>query len=530
MRRFHSYGPVDKDIHFSVPRTELVDRCLEQLIGYPEKGGHYFTVWAPRQTGKTWLSRQVVLEIKARYPDRFDILFFSLGVLRGISIPNNQNSNDVPKAFSDIISEKFPHEPTITDWKAFRDLFSRNRGLWDKPLILLIDEVDTLPFFWLDVLVGQFREMYLDRESNWLHGLALIGVRAVLGVDSERGSPFNIQRSLHVPNFTLDEVTDLFDQYQRESGQVVDPEIVRSVYDATHGQPGLVGWFGELLTEKYNPERTASIDISAWNTVLRKALFVEWNNTVLNLVKKVRAGYVFHVLKLFSDANVPFSLDADWCGYLYLNGVIEPETAIDKDSNSIEVCRFSCPFIQKRLYNALTDDLIGDRLPMLALDPLDDLADVFEGETLNLPSLLDRYKAYLVRMKARGLNPFKDQPRRSDLNYTEAVGHFHLYAWMKEAVADICVISPEFPTGNGKVDLHLTCRNKIGIIEIKSFRSYAGTQKAISQAAAYARRLNLASVTVALFVSLDDAAVLASLSKETRYDGVTVTVVAIGWT
>ncbi|MFP4429135.1 MAG: hypothetical protein ACLFPB_07420 [Desulfovermiculus sp.] len=36
-------------------------------------------------------------------------------------------------------------------------------------------------------------------HSNYfLHGLALIGVRAVLGVGSERGSPFNVQHSLHV--------------------------------------------------------------------------------------------------------------------------------------------------------------------------------------------------------------------------------------------------------------------------------------------------------------------------------------------
>ena len=69
---------------------------------------------------------------------------------------------------------------------------------------------------------------------------------------------------------------------------------------------------------------------------------------------------------------------------------------------------FSFPFIQKRLYNALTDDLIGDRLPMLAIEPLADLADVFEGEILNLPSLLDRYKACLVRMKAKGLRFITD--------------------------------------------------------------------------------------------------------------------------
>jgi len=302
-----------------------------------------------------------------------------------------------------------------------------------------------------------------------------------------------------------------------------------SVYESTNGQPGLVGWFGELLTEKYNPGKDCSIDPNTWETVHHAAITLEWNNTVLNLVKKVRMGYVPHVLKLFSRSDVSFSIDMEWCAYLYMNGVIVPELQTGENGGKTSVCRFSCPFIQKRLYNALTDDLIGD-LPMLAVDPVDDLADVFEGETLNLPPLLDRYKAYLVRMKAKGLNPFKDQPRRTDLHYTEAVGHFHLYAWMKQAIEDVCVISPEFPTGNGKVDLHLKCRDKLGIIEIKSFRSHAGTQTGILQAASYARNLNLNSVTLALFVPVDDEVVLAKLSGEHQSDGVTVTVVAIGWT
>jgi hypothetical protein len=534
MRRFHSYGPVDKDIHFSVPRTDIVKQYLDQLIGHPEKGGHYFTVWAPRQTGKTWLTRQVVQEIEERYPDQYKILSFSLGILRGISIPKNQNSDEIPKPFSNIISEKFPNEPVVKDWKEFRDMFSQSKGLWDRPLILLIDEVDTLPSFWLDVLVGQFREMYLDRPkdhlANWLHGLALIGVRAVLGVDSERGSPFNIQRSLHVPNFTLDEVIDLFDQYQQESGQIVEPEVTQSVYESTNGQPGLVGWFGELLTEKYNPGKDRFIDLNMWKMVHHAAITLEWNNTVLNLVKKVRMGYVPHVLELFSRSDVSFSIDTEWCAYLYMNGVIVPELYTDEIGGITSVCRFSCPFIQKRLYNALTADLIGDRLPMLAVEPLDDLADVFEGETLNLPSLLHRYKAYLVRMKAKGLNPFKDQPRRTDLHYTEAVGHFHLYAWLQAAIGRRCVTSPEFPTGNGKVDIHIRCNGKKGIIEVKSFVDMSETRKGTEQAAAYARSLNLNSVTLALFVPVDDETILAKLSGENQFDLVTVTVVAIGWT
>ena len=44
MRRFHSYGPVDEDIHFCVPRRELVEDCAGQLVGAPGKAGHYFTI------------------------------------------------------------------------------------------------------------------------------------------------------------------------------------------------------------------------------------------------------------------------------------------------------------------------------------------------------------------------------------------------------------------------------------------------------------------------------------------------------
>ena len=82
-------------------------------------------------------------------------------------------------------------------------------------------------------------------------------------------------------------------------------------------------------------------------------------------------------------------------------------------------------------------DGTGDRCDVCPLDPLDELSDVFTTSGLDLPALLQRYKAYLTRLKAKGINPWKDQPRRSDMHLTEDVGHFHLYAWLKEAVEDL---------------------------------------------------------------------------------------------
>ncbi|MEA2013697.1 MAG: AAA-like domain-containing protein, partial [Thermodesulfobacteriota bacterium] len=476
MRNFHSYGPVDCELHFCVPRQRLVEEYTEHLVGHLEKGGHYFTIWAPRQTGKTWLMRQVKKRIEEEYGDRFVLGTMSMqGVVVEHDDPVDRFLDFAPRLMLTSMKKDVSRP---SDWDGWTGMFLKEGGVFDRPVILFIDEFDSLPPKVIDRLVTLFRDMYLNRESYLLHGLALIGVRAVLGVESERGSPFNIQRSLHVPNFTREEVHDLFGQYVKESGQEIAPDVLVGVYEKTRGQPGLVGWFGELLTEKYNPGAGKDIDWNIWQRVYRKAIHVEWNNTVLNLVKKVRTGFKQHVLELFSRSDIQFSLDADWCSYLYLNGVIDSALYVKDSGEETEICRFSSPFVQKRLYNALTYDLVGDRMPILALEPLDELKDVFEGAQLNLPALLKRYRDYLIRLKAKGLNPWKEQPRRADMHLTEAVGHFHLYAWLNEAVEDICVISPEFPTGNGKVDLHLRCGDKRGIIEVKSFKSLAKAKRA----------------------------------------------------
>jgi hypothetical protein len=284
-----------------------------------------------------------------------------------------------------------------------------------------------------------------------------------------------------------------------------------------------------LLTETYNPGPDKPIDYRVFQWIHHKALYAEPNNTILNLIQKARGPHSDRVVELFSRSDMSFSFDRDWCAYLYQNGIIAPDTVFNQKGDPLEVCRFSAPFIQERLYNALTDDLVGDRLPILALSPLDDLADVFSGPELDLPALLTRYKDYLKRLKANGLNPWKDQPRRADLHLTEAVGHFHLYAWLKDAVEGQCVVCPEFPTGNGKVDLHLRCGEKRGIVEIKSFKSRSKIPFAAQQASRYAQQMELSAVVLVLFAPVEDEDMLEKLSSVETIDGVEVSTIAIGW-
>jgi hypothetical protein len=529
MRHFSSYGPVDPRFNFAVERRELVERCVEQLVGQPGEDGHFFTIWAPRQAGKTWLMRRAIEEVSARYGDRFVV-----GSLQMQGALDPKDTEEVlfrttPRLFRDGFEFELDAPRSWDDWM---HLFARQGGAFDRPLILLIDEFDSLPPAVIDALVSRFRTMFLARRGYFLHGLALVGVRAVLGVESDRGSPFNVQRSLHVPNLTRDEVTELFRQYQAESGQKVEAEVVAQVFDVTRGQPGLVSWFGELLTEKHNPGPTEAITPAVFDRVYGMALQVEWNNTVLNLVKKARGLHQPHVVALFTDPNVPFNMDKDWCNYLYMNGIIDRAPAPGRADGSSFVCRFSSPFVQRRLYAALTDDMFGDKGPILAIEPGDRLDDVFTSGGLCVPPLLARYRGYLSRLAARGIDPWHGQPRRkTDLHLTEAVGQFHLYAWLRDAVGRRCVISPEFPTGNGKVDLvvRTTEESHVGLIEVKSFVDMYDLDKGRAQAAAYARQLGLSSVTMAVFVPVPDEAVPPSISGETVLEGVSVVVVAIGW-
>ncbi len=533
MRRFHSYGPVDAKKHFVAPRKALIESCVRFLVGDIEEGGHFFTIWAPRQTGKTWLMQQAMQSISAEYKDRFALQRLSFGGLRGAALePDAQRTGrTVPVALEKLLAKNLPGAVgPIQDWQDFIGLFTREAGLWDQPLILLIDEVDTLHPELLDMMVAQFREIYLDRNRYLLHGLGLAGVRAVLGVESRRGSPFNIQRSLRVPNFSREEVEDLFCQYEAESGQIVDPGIIERLYAATRGQPGLVCWFGEMMTETYNPGADLPIDLPLWEEIYDAAIHREWNNTVLNLIKKAKRPYLNHVVELFSRSNIPFNIQSDWCSFLYLNGIIEEERIPAATRGKKYICRFSSPFVQEALYNALTLDIVGEVLPIPPLDPLDDLADVFAEPELDLLALLARYKDYLKRLKARGLNPWKDQPRRADLHLTEAVGHFHLYSWLLNAIGRRCSVSPEFPTGNGKVDLHLRCEGKKGLIEVKSFIDIHEAKRSKKQAAAYALQMGLKCVTLAMFVPTDDDTVLEKLSGSETIDGVGVNTTAIGWT
>ncbi|MBF0452595.1 MAG: AAA-like domain-containing protein [Candidatus Magnetomorum sp.] len=523
MRKFSSYGPIDTDLHYYAPRTELIKKVTTQLTGNNlDKGEHYITIWAPRQTGKTWIMQQVVRNIYNR--GDFDVAIMTIESAKTATTDEALLSEFISKLTThfrrDFLSAsdwrsfpkvmlkkmfKFDFKPSLT-WESFTEIFSKK--FFDKPVILIIDEFDALDEKYINKFVSKFRDMYISRQNEnqleshkkscLLHGLALIGVRSVLGIENVKGSPFNVQRSIHIPDLTYDEVNHIYKCYEEESKQKIDQAVIDQIYYEFQGQPGLTCWFGELLTDVYNNNTDQPITMSHFESVLADSCETLPNNNILNIISKAKQPpHQEIILKLFNtDKKYVFKLDNKDINYLYMNGII----GIQKEGN-VNYIRFASSYVQKRLFNYFSDDFFSETGDLI--EPFTKLDHVLTENSLHIKNLLRLYEKYLKKNKGWLL---KNAPRRKDLKIFEAVYHFNLFMYLHNfLIRKKGQVWPEFPTGNGKIDLIIKYANQIYGIELKTYSDEFSYKEAIRQAADYAMQLKLSTISLVFFVeSIDD--------------------------
>ena len=541
MRKFSSYGPVNTKLHYYVPREALVEQAYSQLLGEnPDEGGHYITVWAPRQRGKSWVMQQTLERLQK--DARFDTVMLNLEDLR-----MQPDVNKIVQTMAyEIIKELGLEERRINDpvgtkdgllggalnllsylpWRirpqlssffasASLDQFHRlfEKETLNKPLILILDEFDALNEEAISGLAGVFRKIYLSRQYQTLkpsrekkyllHGVALIGVRSVLGIENKRGSPFNVQRSLHIPNLTFPEVEEMYKWYERESGQQVEEAVIERVYYETQGQPGFVSWFGELLSESYN-EHNPVITSRDFEMAYSAAVAALPNANIQNIISKAKQEpYQELILKMFqTDQKLEFWLDDPSINFLYMNGVVDQEV-VRTDHETKRYLKFPCPFVQKRLFHYFSRLLTPDVGKLH--EPFEDLSEIITDSHLNIKKLMGLYERYL-RQNREWL--FRNVPRRTtDLRIFEAVYHFNLYMYLSSFLQPRGgQVIPEFPTGNGQIDLIINLAGQKYGLEVKSYANETAYKKAIRQAADYGQKLELDEISLIFFIEvIDDA-------------------------
>ena len=145
----------------------------------------------------------------------------------------------------------------------------------EKPLVLLIDEIDTLVGDSLISVLRQLRAGYDRRPRGFPQTVILCGVRDVRdyriyssseGTNVSGGSAFNIKaESLRLGDFTQRETRSLLGQHTAETGQEFVAGAVSRIWELTRGQPWLVNAlaYQACFRDKAGRDRRRPIGVAA---------------------------------------------------------------------------------------------------------------------------------------------------------------------------------------------------------------------------------------------------------------------------
>ena len=170
----------------------------------------------------------------------------------------------------------------------------------DKPLVVLIDEIDSLVGNTLLSVLRQLRSGYDRRPTAFPHSIVLCGLRDVRDYRIESGgSPFNIMAtSLRLGDFSRRQVEALLAQHVEETGQDFAPAAVQRIWNRTRGQPWLVNALaseacraGEADRDRSRAIREVDVEDAEERVILRRQTHLD------QLADKLRQQRVRRVIE-----------------------------------------------------------------------------------------------------------------------------------------------------------------------------------------------------------------------------------------
>ena len=311
MREFNTTGPCDPALHYTVMREALMLEGQKKI-----NKGRFFTLFAPRQAGKTTFFQLLIPKLKESYTPLW-ITFENL-----VTVNKEEFYQDVDEQIKEeLLKYHFQSDYSITSPRSLANFFKINH-LSVKPVVLFIDEFEGIPNGVLNEVMHTFRRIYHQKEYYRLHSLILVGVSTIAELVVSGASPFNIAEELELPYFTFEEVTLLIEQYAIESGQPFDKAVIKAIYQNTNGQPGLVCALCSYLVEKLVIDRNQPVTVEHYLKAQHHFLTERFDKNIINIVQKAREKRPFMLKLLFNDEPLPFSIHDPDMAWLYANGVI----------------------------------------------------------------------------------------------------------------------------------------------------------------------------------------------------------------
>lgn len=520
MRFFNTAGPCDPRMHYMLPP----ERRLPEARGLIDQQ-LYFVIHAPRQSGKTTLLRTLAQRLTSE--GRYTALHTTceMGQAAGSNVELGIAAVlDTLRlaALSDLSEELRPPkaDSEVTQVTRLYDLLSRWSQQSPRAVVLFLDEIDSLMDNVLISVLRQIRAGYPNRPHEFPQSVALIGLRDVrdyrarLRSESESlgtSSPFNIKvESLTLPNFSAEDVVELYEQHTAETGQVFTAEAKALAYRLTRGQPWLVNALARQMVEKIVPDPTQPIEAS--HVERAKEILIERRDTHLDsLIDRLREPRVKRVLEpiLAGEFLTPDVLDDD-VQFVKDLGLVASGPAGLEIANPIYL-----EVIPRALAYVVQESLPVPRAPFIAQDG-----------TLRFDKLLDDFKSFWCQNSEFFLNRHP---------YSEAAAQLVFMAYLQRIVNGGGFIDREYAVGSGRIDLCVRWPHSGGIqrwaVEMKVWREGRPDPlpEGLQQISAYLARLELAKGTLILFDGRPQVSPVAErcARTETEYEGRRITLLRL---
>ena len=488
MRKFNIAGPNVPARHYHLP--PLRRSGFEQAPALVE-AMNYFVVYAPRQTGKTTTLRA----LRDALNDRGYRAVHT--TLQGVQTPES----DVESVIRGILTclEADALDTLDDDFLARRGpdiLNARGPGValrvalreWAasdaKPLVLLLDEVDSLSGPPLLSLLDQLRAGYDTRPARFPHSVAVCGLHQVRDYLSPGASPFNIvAKSLRLGDFSEAEVRDLLWQHTEETGQQFTDEAVTEVWRSTAGQPWLVNAlaYGACFDDPEGRDRSRNItrkDIEA----ARERLIIEAPAHFGQIAQRLREERVRKVLDpILAGTEGRFDFTGDDARYVNDLGLVTATSPV----------RIANPIYGEVVPRLLAEEVTGKIV-------LDRNRFVRGDGGLEVPALLRAFQQFFRQNAEWWLR---------DSRFREYGAQVLLQAFLQRVVNAGGHITREHGLGRGRTDLLISWRKqdepRVFVIECKVRRQRDGLDEVVRrgalQTAGYADRSGAAEGHLLVF-------------------------------
>ncbi len=479
-RFFNTAGPCRPEYHYTVdplPRLPQIRELIEDQ--------HYFIIHAPRQTGKTTylyaLMRQLnqegkytalTVNIQAAASGNgpsHAMMIIAAAISRNASmfLPENER----PRFLENPDPKMFPHgqlETYLKDWS------EKN----PKPVVLFIDEADSLLDDLFLALLRQLRSGFEARPEGFPHSVALVGLRDVrdykirIRPESESlgtGSPFNVKtKSVFMEGFTPSDVDALLDMHTAETGQVLTPEVRKEIFHLTRGQPWLTNALANQIVHEIL-RNDHSQTITPDHVAQAKQELIQRRDTHLDsLIDKLR------------DPGMKALAEAIIGGEMLIADRLNDDIAHAQDLGLITrkaPIRFANP-----IYGEIIPRVLNYGLEISFNQDLVDQTWYVRDGRLNMDALLTAFQKFYRRHSEAWLGKF---------DFREVGRQLLLMAFLQRIINNGGMIEREMAVGNGRCDLLVAFGGERFLIELKLRHDKYSEAEGLEQTARYLSRMGM---------------------------------------